>query len=446
MRRWVLHIDMDAFYASCEQLTRPTLRGRPVLVGGVSGRGVVAGCSYEARVLGAHSAMPMYQARTLVGYRGVTVAPRAALYKHLSRKAFEVFAEFGGVVEQVSIDEAFLEPEAIQDLEPEQVRTWVEQMRAAVRKRTGLTASVGCGPGKQIAKIGSGLAKPDGVALIPQESLASVIHPLPVGKLWGVGPVTRQKLGQLGIETIGDLAAMTQREVDISLGATVGRALWMMARGHDDRPVEVRKIAKQISAEHTYPKDLTSIPEVDAALERAANDAHRRLLHDGRGARTITVKLKMADFHTESRSATLDYATDNLDTLKAMAKKLLRYPDDVGPIRLVGVGFSGLDQARQDVLFPELDQVVSTERDVDYEAGVRDHHAPIEVVLEQQEQGWKATQDVVHPEFGHGWIQGIGLGKLTVRFETRSTGVGRVKTFDASDPALQPGDPLDSLA
>lgn len=445
MRRWVLHIDMDAFYASCEQLTRPTLRGRPVLVGGVSGRGVVAGCSYEARALGAHSAMPMYQARALVGYKGVTVTPRGELYKHLSRQAFAVFKEFGGVVEQVSIDEAFLEPEELSNLTSDEVRQWVESMRAAVRERTGLAASVGCGPGKQIAKIGSGLAKPDGVAVIPEEDITTVIHPLPVGKLWGVGPVTRQKLSTLGVETIGDLANMSEKEVDISLGQTVGRALWLMAQGIDDRPVAPRKIAKQISAEHTYPEDLTTHSQTQAALVRAAKDAHRRLLVDGRGARTVSVKLRMADFHIESRSATLHYATDSLETLQATALKLLRYPDDVGPIRLVGVGFSGLEQARQDVLFPELDQVVHTEREVDYEVGVRDSTAPVQVEVETTPSGWKVTQDVCHPEYGHGWIQGMGLGKITIRFETRSTGKGTVETFDEDDPLLQPADPLDSL-
>ncbi|AZA11758.1 DNA polymerase IV [Corynebacterium gerontici] len=445
MRRWVLHIDMDAFYASCEQLTRPTLRGRPVLVGGVSGRGVVAGCSYEARALGAHSAMPMYQARALVGYKGVTVAPRGDLYKHLSRQAFEVFKEFGGVVEQVSIDEAFLEPADIQGFAPDEVRKWVESMRSAVRERTGLAASVGCGPGKQIAKIGSGLAKPDGVAVIPEQDLTRIIHPLPVGKLWGVGPVTRQKLSTLGVQTIGDLAQMSEKEIDISLGPTVGRALWLMARGIDERPVAPRKIAKQISAEHTYPTDLTTRAHTRAALLRASKDAHKRLLVDGRGARTVSVKLRMADFHIESRSATLHYATDNLETLQATALKLLRYPDDVGPIRLVGVSYSGLESARQDVLFPELDQVAHTEEEIDYEVGVRDHAEPEHVEVEAKSSGWRPTQDVFHPEFGHGWIQGMGLGKITVRFETRSTGKGRVRTFDADDPRLEAASALESL-
>lgn len=457
MRRWVLHIDMDAFFASCEQLTRPTLRGRPVLVGGVSGRGVVAGASYEARALGAHSAMPMYQAKRLVGFRGVIVAPRFEVYRTASHKVFEILRSVGGTVEQVSVDEGFLEPEELQGATDKEVKEWAHELRRIIRQEVGLPASVGAGCGKQFAKIGSDQAKPDGVFVVPPEKHEEMILPLPVGELWGVGPVTRAKLKQLGVETIGDLAAMTQREVDISLGATVGRALWMMARGVDDRPVAPRAEAKQVSAEHTYPKDLINVPQVDEALRRATDDAHKRLLNDGRGARTVTVKLRMADFHIESRSTTLPYATDDLDTFLATAMKLVRYPDELGPIRLVGVSFSGLEAARQDVLFPEIDREI-VQRDSDFEVGVSgaiskesaeyamtNTKDTQQIDLSETSPRWRATQDVHHPEFGHGWIQGIGHGKMTIRFETRTTGIGKVKTFDISDSELQPADPVASL-
>ncbi|WP_046096630.1 DNA polymerase IV [Corynebacterium ulcerans] len=457
MRRWVLHIDMDAFFASCEQLTRPTLRDRPVLVGGVSGRGVVAGASYEARALGAHSAMPMYQAKRLVGFRGVIVAPRFEVYRAASHRVFEILHSMGGLVEQVSVDEGFMEPEELQGATSAEVREWAHELRRIIRHDVGLPASVGAGCGKQFAKIGSDQAKPDGVFVVPPEKHEEMILPLPVGELWGVGPVTRTKLKQLGVETIGDLAAMTQREVDISLGTTVGRALWMMARGIDDRPVAPRAESKQISAEHTYPKDLINVPQVDDALRRATDDAHRRLLNDGRGARTVTVKLRMADFHIESRSATLPYATDDHDTFLATAMRLVRYPDELGPIRLVGVSLSGLEMARQDVLFPEIDREI-VQRDSDFEVGVSgavstenaDHQsAGLEDAqqddLVEESSRWRATQDVRHPELGHGWIQGIGHGKVTVRFETRTTGIGKVRTFDIEDSELQPADPVASL-
>lgn len=451
MTRWVLHIDMDAFYASCEQLTRPTLKGRPVLVAGVSGRGVVAGASYEARKFGARSAMPTHRAARLVGPQAVLVAPRRAVYKAASQRVFEVIGRHVDVVEQLSIDEAFMEPAALIDATPTRVREWANELRAEIKAETGLPSSIGAGSGKQYAKIGSGLAKPDGVFVIPHAEQLDILHPLPVNELWGVGPVTEAKLAAAGITTIGDFAALSEKEVDISLGGVVGRQLWELARGIDERPVAPRAEAKQISSEHTYPQDLTTEPEMDAALKRAAGESHRRLVRAGRGARTVTVKLRMADFRIESRSATLPYATDDAETLLATAFKLVRYPDEVGPVRLVGVSYSGLEDSLQDVLFPELDQAIvkPAPANTDYETGVSDHAAneAIEVTTAQgpAKGKWQATQDVYHPEFGHGWVQGAGKGWVTVRFETRASGPGRIKSLREDDSELVPADPLDSL-
>ena len=462
MQRWVLHIDMDAFFASVEQLTRPTLKGRPVLVGGTGGRGVVAGASYEARKYGAHSAMPMFRAQQLVGFKAVVVNPRRAVYSAASRRVFDIIAEHAGLIEQLSIDEAFMEPAALVGATPDDVREWSENLRRLIREETGLPSSIGAGAGKQAAKIGSGEAKPDGTFVVPQERFDELIHPLPVGKLWGAGPVTQQKLAAIGVETIGQLAAMSQKEVEISLGGVMGLQLWRLAQGIDDREVAPRAISKQISTEHTYPKDLHTVAEVDAALHRAAEGAHRRLLKDGRGARTVTVKLRMADFHIESRSATLPYATDDLEILTAKAQSLARYPDELGPSRLVGVSYSGLEAARQDILFPELDrEVVRPAPDTDYETGVSDNlpgASGLATAAEGAAGGlgavdsvdsvprWHATQDVYHPDYGHGWIQGTGHGVVSVRFETRATGPGIARSFAADDEQLRPADPLDSLA
>lgn len=455
MRRWVLHIDMDAFFSACEQLTRPTLRDRPVLVGGVRGRGVVAGASYEARQFGAHSAMPMHHARSLIGWSAVVVTPRRVIYSTASKRVFEIVAREAGVIEQLSIDEAFLEPAELAGATVAEVREWGEQLRRVIREETGLAASIGAGSGKQYAKISSDKAKPDGLFILPIEEQQEVLGPMPAKALWGVGPVTEAKLQQIGIHTIADLAGMSHREVEISLGSTVGTNLWQLARGIDDRPVAQRAESKQISAEYTYQRDLSTRAEVDAAVDRAAQAAHRRLLIDGRASRTVSVKLRMADFHIESRSATLGYATDELDTLRATAFRLVRYPDELGPIRLVGVSFSGLESARQDVLFPELDRHIapksSTAMDDDFETGVSDHSPEpmvrdIHTDLGESHDGWHATQDVYHPEFGHGWVQGTGHGIISVRFETRATGPGKTKTFQAEDPDLQPADPLASLA
>lgn len=436
MTRWVLHIDMDAFYASCEQLTRPTLKGRPVLVAGVTGRGVVAGASYEARKYGARSAMPTYRAVQLVGPKAVLVSPRRPVYTTASRRVFEIIARRVDIVEQLSIDEAFLEPRELAGAAPEDVEKWANDLREEIRRETGLPSSIGAGTGKQYAKIGSGLAKPDGTFIIPRDKQTEILHPLPVGELWGVGPVTAAKLTGIGVETIGDFAAMSEREVEVALGGVVAKQLWTLARGIDEREVAPRAESKQISAEHTYPRDLTTTGEVDAAIKRAAEGAHKRLLIDGRGARTVTVKLKMADFHIESRSSTLTYATDDLDTLTAAAFRIARYPDELGPIRLVGVGFSGLETVMQEVLFPELDRASLP----------APQEGEVLPVIPAGTRAWTATQDVHHAEFGHGWIQGAGHGFVTVRFETRATGPGPVKNLRADDPDLRPADPVASLA
>lgn len=434
MQRWVLHIDMDAFFASCEQLTRPTLMGRPVLVGGMSGRGVVAGASYEARKYGARSAMPMYRAQQLIGAKAVVVRPRFEVYRLASQRVFHYLQQRVDLIEQLSIDEGYMEPAELVGASAEEVEAWAHQIRAEIREQTGLPASIGAGSGKQFAKIGSGQAKPDGAFVIPAEKQEEMLHPLAVEELWGVGPVTATKLHSIGVNTIGDLARLSQREVEITLGTTIGPSLWMMARGVDDRPVAPRAESKSVSAEHTYPQDLTTKDEVDGALERALIGAHRRLLKDGRGARTVTVKMRMADFHSETRSLTLGYATDDIATLRKAVQSLARYPAELGPIRLVGVGFSGLESERQDVLFPELDQaVISTE--TTFEEGTT-----------ATKRTWHATQDVFHPDYGHGWIQGTGHGFVSVRFETRATGPGPFKSFAADDEKLQPADPVDSLA
>ncbi len=447
MQRWVLHIDMDAFFASVEQLTRPTLRGRPVLVGGVTGRGVVAGASYEARKLGAKSAMPIHQAKALIGFTGVCVVPRHKVYSVASKRVFEVVARRAGVIEQISVDEAFLEPKEIQGATVEVVREWANDLRAEIRVETGLPSSIGAGGGKQAAKIGSGMAKPDGVFLIPTAKEKQILGPLLVRHLWGIGPVAEAKLQRMGVKTIADFAALPAREVETTLGRAVGLSLWKVANGDDLAPVKPRAEAKSIGAEHTYPKDLLTRVEVDAAIDRAFAQALRRLRSDGRGARTVSVKLKMSDFHSESRSQSFLYATDDEQLLRNTLGLLVRYPEQVGPIRLVGVSFSNLEFPSQEMLFPELSPLLPvTEMESDFETGVRSHETVTTVVQQSSVvDQWYPTQDVSHPEFGHGWVQGVGHGIVTVRFETRTTERSFIKTFAEDDPVLSPADPVTSL-
>ena len=433
--RWVLHLDMDAFFASVEQLTRPTLRGRPVLVGGLGGRGVVAGASYESRVFGARSAMPMHQARRLVGVAAVVLPPRGVVYRVASRRVFDTVRAVVPVVEQLSFDEAFGEPPELVGASAADVQHFCEDLRRRVRDETGLVASVGAGSGKQTAKIASGMAKPDGVRVIRRAEEQPLLGGLPVRRLWGIGPVAEEKLHRLGIETIGQLAALADTEVASILGATVGPALHRLARGIDDRPVAERAEAKQISAESTFPADLTALEQVREAVGPIAEHAYRRLLNDGRGARTVTVKLKKSDMSTLTRSATLPYATTELAALSSLAQRLLLDPQQIGPIRLLGVGFSGLSDVRQESLFPDLE--VSAEAPQAQQV--------VDTVAEPETAAWRIGDDVSHPEFGHGWVQGAGHGVVSVRFETRASGPGLMRTFPVEHCDLTGANPVDSL-
>ncbi|MCV7037073.1 DNA polymerase IV [Mycobacterium heckeshornense] len=432
----MLHLDMDAFFASVEQLTRPTLRGRPVLVGGLGGRGVVAGASYEARVFGARSAMPMHQARRLAGIHAVVLPPRGVVYGVASRRVFDTVRAAVPVVEQLSYDEAFGEPPELAGASAVEVERFCEELRRRVREETGLIASVGAGSGKQIAKIASDLAKPDGVKVIRRADERPLLAGLPVRRLWGIGPVAEEKLHRLGIETIGQLAALSDAEVANILGATIGPALHRLARGVDDRPVAERAEAKQISAESTFAADLTTLDQLRAAVGPIAEHAHQRLSRDGRGARTVTVKLKKSDMSTLTRSATLPYGTTDLAALVAVARRLLLDPREIGPIRLLGVGFSGLTEIRQESLFSDLDlfgEMSAPDQRVDTSAEVP--HAA----------AWRIGDDVKHPELGHGWVQGAGHGVVTARFETRSSGPGPARTFPVDSSELSPANPVDSL-
>ncbi|WP_442972703.1 DNA polymerase IV [Rhodococcus sp. G-MC3] len=430
---------MDAFFASVEQLTRPTLRGRPVLVGGAGGRGVVAGCSYEARVFGARSAMPMHQARRLVGAGAVVLPPRGILYQELSRQVFDGLRARMPILEQLSMDEAFGEPAELAGASAAEVAEFCEMLRALVREQTGLVASLGAGSGKQIAKIASGLAKPDGVTVVSPDEQTALMAALPVRKLWGIGPVADEKLRRLGIDTIGKFVATPESEVASILGGSIGPSLHKLARGIDDREVAERAEAKQVSAETTFAHDIVTLAQLRTAVDASADAAHRRLLKDGRGARTVVLKLRKSDMSILTRSLTLPYATVDKQTIVAAAQRQALDPVEIGPIRLVGVGLAGLSTVQQGSLFPELDYDTVAEPD-----GQATAHDPAPE-LQEDSPRWHPGMDVRHPEYGHGWIQGAGHSVVTVRFETRSSGPGRSRTFAEGDELLVVADPIDSL-
>ena len=438
--RWVLHFDMDAFFASVEQLTRPTLRGRPVLVGGLGGRGVVAGASYQARVFGARSAMPMHQARRLIGPAAVVLPPRGVVYGTASARVLDTVRVMVPLLEQLSFDEAFGEPVELAGADADAVVRFCEDLRAAVRHTTGLIASVGAGSGKQIAKIASGLAKPDGIRVVRRDEEPTLLAGLPVRRLWGIGPVAEEKLHRLGIDTVGAFAALTDSEVADILGGTVGPALHRLAKGVDDRPVAERSESKQISAESTFAADLVTLDQLREATGPIGEHAHQRLVRDGRGARTVTVKLKKSDMSTLTRSATLPYATADAATLIGTARRLLLDPQEIGPVRLLGVGFSGLSDVLQESLFPDLEQVL--EASASHQAEPLANQAAATTMADT---GWRIGDDVAHVEYGHGWVQGAGHGVMTVRFETRGSGPGPARTLRADDPNIARANPVDSL-
>lgn len=463
--RWVAHIDMDAFYASVEQLTRPALRGRPVLVGGTSGRGVVAGASYEARTFGVRSAMPMHQAIRMCRHRAVVVDPRREVYKAASRRIFGIITRFAGVVEQISIDEGFAEPAELAGLEvPEGVaaaRKWASEFQKAVEEETGLPCSIGMAATKMDAKMASDLAKPHGIFVVDPELRSEVFYERHVGEVWGIGKVARGRLQEVGVETIGQFVRMDSTDVRTLLGNT-GLELQRMADGDDPRPVAPRARAKQVSAERTLQTDVRTTREVLPHLEASARQAHARLRKDGRAAKTITVKIRTADFQIHTRSATLAAPTDDVDVIINVARRILPRPEDLGAVRLVGLGLSGLADDRQQLLFPELDTdksgrlagagVVRISSDIgrtDGASGAGEESPNLVDVVSAERiaaRRWRPTQDVHHEEFGHGWVQGVGEHVLTVRFETRATAQpGRVKNFPVTTDELRVCDPLESL-
>jgi DNA polymerase-4 len=363
--------------------------------------------------------------------------PRGVVYGVASRRVLDTVRTVVPVLEQLSFDEAFGEPAELAGATAEDVEVFCEAVRAKIRNETGLVASVGAGSGKQIAKIASGLAKPDGIRVVRRDEERVLLAGLPVRRLWGIGPVAEEKLHRLGIETVGAFAALSDAEAANILGGTVGPALHQLARGIDDRPVAENGPAKQISAESTFPEDLTTLDQLREAAGPIGEHAHARLEKDGRGARTVTVKLKKSDMSTLTRSATLPYATTDAATLIATARRLLLDPLELGPIRLVGVGFSGLSEVRQESLFPDLELVAEELSDTGLPQTLTEATATA--------PAWRIGDDVVHTEYGHGWIQGAGHGVMTVRFETRSTGPGPVHTFPDSTPEIDRANPVDSL-
>jgi DNA polymerase-4 len=341
--RIIIHVDMDAFYAAIEQRDRPELRGRPVIVGGTpEGRGVVSAASYEAREFGVHSAMPAAQAVRACP-RGVFLPVDMRKYRRVSEEVMGILGLHAGVIEQISVDEAFLDvTDRARDFGA--AERIARKVKREIRGELHLTASVGVGPNKFLAKLASDLEKPEGLVVIRPRGAEEFLAPLPVGRLWGVGPKTAKLLQERGLKTIGDVARTPVEELRKLLGAW-GDVAHELARGIDERPVEAVREAKSASAEETFPQDLDDVKDMRRALARLSREVARRLREEGVRARTVAIKVRFGDFRTITRQTTLGEATDQAEVLRERAYRLLDGVDRGGEgVRLLGVRGSGLEQ------------------------------------------------------------------------------------------------------
>lgn len=341
MLRWIMHVDMDAFFASVEQLDNPDLRGKPVIVGGQSCRGVVSTCSYEARRYGVHSAMSMAEARKLCPH-GEYVPVRMRRYQEVSKKIMSIFHDFTPLVEQLSIDEAFLDVSGMEKLyhNTEEIG-WLIKKRIAAE--TGLTASVGLAPNKFLAKMASDLQKPDGVTIIRHAEAAKFIADFPVTKIFGIGRMAEKSLLQYGIATIGQLAAAENNVLKKVFGKNAD-SIHRLAQGIDDRPVVTESVPKSIGRETTFTQDLFTEEQCRRELLKLSGQTGFRLRSKGYSGHTLTLKVKFTDFRIVTRSITSETDICCDEEIYTLAVKLLHEVDLKKGIRLLGVTVSNLSE------------------------------------------------------------------------------------------------------
>ena len=349
MERWIMHVDMDAFFASVEQLDHPEYRGQPVIVGGLGNRGVVSTASYEARRFGVHSALGMMEARRRCP-QGIFVAGRYERYYEVSRQIFAVFSEFSPKVEPLSVDEAFLDITGMERLFSDR-HSYAEQLKQRIFEKTGLVASVGIAPNKFLAKLASDLEKPAGLVLIERGQEETVLFKLPIRRLWGVGAKTNEKLCQLGFKTIGDIAVADRRQLEKFFGGRLACHLMELAHGRDEREVEPERATQSIGNEVTFAQDLTQQAQAECELLALAEKVGWRLRQAGVKARTVTLKIRTASFRTITRSRTLPDPTNFDRELYQTALDLYRQTAIGEGIRLLGITGSSLLLHEQESLF-----------------------------------------------------------------------------------------------
>ena len=428
----VLHLDLDAFFASVEQRDKPSLRGKPVVVGGIGGRGVVATASYEARRYGVRSAMSTREARARCPHAAY-LYPRFHAYREVSERVMGVLRAVSPRVEPLSLDEAFVDLAAAEhprlpDLEESTVTAFAAHLREQVREVTGgLTASVGLGTSKFIAKVASDLEKPDGLVVVSPGTERELLRPMSVQIIPGVGPATAERLRRAGIHTVAELETVDLDELVRLVGKAHGTGLYSLARAEDDRTVEPERETKSVSVEGTYDTDLTDRTLMEHLLTRQAGEVAARLRKSGLSGRTVTIKVRLGDFTTLNRSSTLAGPTDQAATIARLARALLIDLDTSYGVRLLGVGVSGLADWIQEDLFAEEEAETAEALAVP---------APEEPA--RSRPAWNPGVDVVHAEHGRGWVWGAGRGTVTVRFETAESPGGPVRSFAEDDPALSP--------
>jgi DNA polymerase IV len=435
----ILHLDLDAFYAAVEQRDKPSLRGRPVVVGGVGPRGVVATASYEARRFGVRSAMSTAEARSRCPHAAF-LSGRFDAYRATSDAVMAQLRALSPLVEPLSLDEAFVDLAASPaglDLSPAGLADIAAGVKRSVFDATGgLTASVGIATSKLVAKIASEIDKPDGTVVVPPGTERALLRPMAVTVIPGVGPATAERLRRIGVHTVSELESVGADELVRVLGRSHGASLYELAQARDDRPVVSDRETKSVSAEDTFETDLSDPVLLAAIVDRHARSVCARLRKAKLSGRTVTLKVRMHDFATLTRSATLAGPTDRPASVSRTARALLAELDTAAGVRLLGVGVSGLADWIQDDLFDDdgddLDEPVGA--GVDADTGGPAGPTP---GLPAQVRAWAPGMDVEHDEHGPGWVWGTGLRRVTVRFETALSGPGPVRTFAADDPSLR---------
>ncbi|EIC23883.1 DNA polymerase IV [Thiorhodovibrio frisius] len=351
MSRLILHVDLDAFFAAIEQRDHPEWQGRPVVVGAQPGqRGVVATCSYEARRFGVHSAMPIAQAVRRLPPEAVYVRPRMAQYAQVSEQIMAVLATLSPQIERVSIDEAYLDISGLTALVgPPQVIG--EQVKTGIRQAVGLTASVGIGPNRLIAKLASDARKPDGLTVVLADQVDAFLNPMPFQVLRGIGPKTAPRLGRLGVRTIGDVRRLPLVTLRRHLGARAGTQCYCQARGIADDQIHPERPRKSISKETTFAEDVTDPQMLESTLHWAAQEVSWLARQTGNKGRVVTLKIRFFPFETHTRSRTLTRPTADEQQLFCIARSMLTTETSwhSRPVRLIGLGLSGWPESNRRV-------------------------------------------------------------------------------------------------